>query len=50
MNQEFLRKNWKGNGDYMKIYNYSNLLQAVRETNTNKIIAENMLCQNWKWN
>ena len=25
----------------MKIYDYSNLLQAVRETNTNKIIAEN---------
>lgn len=40
MKQEFLWKNWKGNGDYMKIYDYSNLLQAVRETNTNKIIAE----------
>jgi len=25
----------------MKMYDYSNLLQAVRETNTNKIIAEN---------
>ena len=25
----------------MKMYDYSNLLQAVRETNTNKIVAEN---------
>lgn len=30
MKQEFLWKNWKGNGDYMKMYDYSNLLQAVR--------------------